>query len=195
MLSSVARPCFRRTSLASNAFARRALSTRVVATVVGPERVNILTDVSKVISESDGKIHNTRAQSLGGTFSMMAEVEVATDSAALGFALQSKLPGFVTTLRPETAEDAQAAVFGRLDLKKYRSHLVLNRVTESITSHAISIATLRTSEHPEDDYLSATATLASSGEVDYNWLEGEIAELADKLNIDLEFKKLNPKTN
>jgi len=37
--------------------------------------------------------------------------------------------------------------------------------------------------------------LASSGEVDYNWLEGEIAELADKLNIDLEFKKLNPKTN
>lgn len=173
----------------------RSMSTRVIATVVGPDRVGILNEVSRIIAESESKVHDTRAQTLGGTFSMMAEVEVTKDSSALGFALQSSLPGFVTTLRPEGEVEAEAVVFGRLDLKRFPALSVMGRVTDSIASQSIGVATLRTSEHTDDGYFSATATLSSSTEVDYKWLESELAELADKLDIDLEFKRLNPKTN
>ena len=173
----------------------RSMSTRIVATIVGPDRIGIMNEVSRIITENDSKVHDTRAQALGGTFSMMAEVEVVKDSAALGFALQSSLPGYVTTLRPEGEVEAEAVVFGRLDLKRFPALAVVSRVTEAIASHSIGIATLRTSEHSEG-YYSATATLSSpSKDVDYQSLEIEFAELADKLNIDLEFKKLNPATN
>ena len=176
------------------ASAARALSTRVVATIVGPDRSGILTDVSRIIGENDGKIHDTRAQTLGGTFSMMAEVEVPKDSASLGFALNAQLPDFVTALRPEGETD-HAKVFGRLDLKRFKALPVLTAVAENMSSRSIHIATMRTSDHSDAGYYSVTATLSSNKEVDYNWLEGEFAELADKLAIDLEFKKLNPDTN
>lgn len=173
---------------------QRFMSTRVIAHVCGPDRVGILSQVSRIIGENDGKMHETRATALGGTFSMMAEVELETDSSSLGFALQSQLPEFVTCLRPEGETEAEAAVFGRLDLKSFPALSIISLVTENMSSRGIGIATLRTSEHDEGHY-SATISLSSSEEVDYKWLESEIAELSHKFNTDLEFKKLNPMTN
>lgn len=180
----------------SRLVASRLMSTKVIAHVCGPDRVGILTNVSRIIAENGGKMHESRATALGGTFSMMAEVEVETDSAALGFALQSSLPDFISCIRPEGETEAEAAVFARLDLKKFPALTAISQITENLASRGIGIATLRTSEHSEDGgYYSATATLSSATEVDYKWMESEFAELSHKLNIDLEFKKLNPKTN
>ena len=90
--------------------------------------------------------------------------------------------------------EAEAAVFGRLELKSFPALSIISLVTENMSSRGIGIATLRTSEHDEG-YYSATISLSSSEEVDYKWLESEIAELSHKFNTDLEFKKLNPMTN
>jgi len=162
--------------------------------VCGPDRVGILSQVSRIIGENDGKMHETRATSLRGTFSMMADVEVQKDSAELSFALQTQLGDYVTCIRPEGETEAESKIFGRLDLKKFTALSVINLVTENFSSRSIDIATLRTSEHKEG-YYSATISLASSGQVDFDWLEAETAELSDKFNVDLEFKRLNPDTN
>ena len=76
---------------------RRSLSTktptklkghapRVVAHVVGPDRVGILSEVNRIIAAHGGKVHDTRVATLGGTFAVTTEIEVDSDSSAISAA-------------------------------------------------------------------------------------------------------------
>lgn len=172
--------------------AHRLMSTRVIAHVVGPDRVGILAEVSRVITSHGGKIHDTRATSLGGTFSVTTEVELGEDSSAMAFALQTKLPDFITCMRPESDIEAASAVFGRIEVSEATAMGVISQMTEHVASRGVGFATLRTSEYTEGGTttFSMTATLSAAGKVDTTWLTAEFMELGDKLNCRVEFNTL-----
>ena len=65
---------------------------RIVAHVVGPDRVGILSSVTRIITENGGKVHDTRATNLGGTFAVTTEIDFPgnVDSSAVGFAREEE---------------------------------------------------------------------------------------------------------
>ena len=173
----------------------RLMSTKVIAHCVGPDRVGILSQITKVITAHGGKMHDSRAVTLGGTFSVTAEIELEEDdSAGLAFALQTKLPDFITCMRPESETQIAAGVFGRLEVSQAAAMGVISQMTEHVASRGIGFATMRTSEHivegSSTPTFSMTATLNSPSEVDLQWLASEFAELGEKLNCHVEFDKL-----
>jgi len=172
----------------------KSMSTRVITHVVGPDRVGILAEVNRVITAHGGKIHDTRASSLGGTFAVTTEVELEEDSSAMAFALQTKLPDFITCMRPESEVEMAAAVFGRLEVTDAPAMGVISQMTEHVSSRGIGFATIRTSEHTESGssspIFSMTATLSAVGKVDTSWLTNEFMELGEKLNCHVAFEKI-----
>ena len=166
---------------------------RIVAHVVGPDRIGILADVTRTITANGGKVHDTRMTTLGGTFSLTTEIEVETDSSGIGFALQSKFPEYVTCLRPEAETQAAAVIFGRLVVTEAKAMGVISQITEEITSRGIGFATLRTSEIMEDGVTSEytmNATLNSRSALDFAWIDSEFAHLGDKLNCHVELIRM-----
>lgn len=167
---------------------------RIVAHVVGPDRVGILSSVTRIITENGGKVHDTRATNLGGTFAVTTEIDFPgnVDSSAVGFALQSKLPDYVTCLRPEADTEAAAVIFGRLLVTEAKAMGVISQMTEQIASRGIGFATLRTSESTEAGETSFTmsATLNSRTAIDFAWINSEFAELGEKLNCHVELVRM-----
>ena len=166
---------------------------RIVAHVVGPDRVGILSEVNRIIVANGGKVHDTRATSLGGTFSVTTEIDVEQDSSAIAFALQSKFPDYVTCLRPEAETEAAAVIFGRLEVTEATAMGVITSITEEIASRGLGFATLRTSESIEDgkppEYI-MNATLNSRAAIDFAWIDSELAYLGDKLNCRVELIRM-----
>jgi glycine cleavage system regulatory protein len=183
---------------------RRSLSTktptklkghapRVVAHVVGPDRVGILSEVNRIIAAHGGKVHDTRVATLGGTFAVTTEIEVDSDSSAIQFALQSRLPDYVTCLRPEAPTEAAAVIFGRLVVTEAKAMGVVSQIAEEITSRGIGFATLRTSESVEDGVVkeyTMNATLNSRAALDIAWIDSEFAHLGDKFNCRVELVRM-----
>ena len=178
----------------ASAPASRSMATKVIAHCVGPDRVGILSQVTRIVTAHGGKMHDTRAVTLGGTFSVTAEIELEDDSAGLAYALQTKLPDFITCMRPESDTEVAAGVFGRLEVSNAVAMGVISQMTEHVSSRGIGFATLRTSEHIEEGssspVFSMNATLSSTSKVDLQWLTSEFAELGEKLNCHVEFQSL-----
>jgi glycine cleavage system regulatory protein len=169
MLSRV-RPALLRAQCAT----ARMMSSKIITHCVGPDRVGVLSQITRVITAHGGKMHDTRAVTLGGTFSVTAEIELEDDSAGLAFALQTKLPDFITCMRPESETQMAAGVFGRLKVTNAAAMGVISQMTEHVASRGIGFATMRTAEHIEEGsstpVFSMNATLNSSSEVDHEWL-------------------------
>lgn len=166
--------------------AARAMATKVVVHSVGPDRVGVLKEITMCILGNGGSVVETRAVNLDGTFSVTSTVDLPDDSCNLAWSLQTKLPDFVTVVRPEFSAGA-GSVFGRLDLTGARSAGVISQFTENIASRGMSFATFRMAEG--DGSYNATATLYSPTEVNTEWLENEFAEMSDKLDVHIKFEK------
>ena len=80
--------------------------------------MGILKEMTQVINDNGGTIHDTRATSLGGLFSLTTEVAVKEDSAAMSFALQSALNDYHVVVRPETEMEPTEICVSHRHIKK-----------------------------------------------------------------------------
>ena len=169
----------------------RHMSTKVICHAYGPDRMGILKEMTQVINDNGGTIHDTRATSLGGLFSVTTEVAVKEDSAAMSFALQSALNDYHVVVRPETEMEAAPQMFGRIEVTKAPALAVLSNIMEHATSSGINLSTLRTDECKDSlGTHKMTATLSSTKPVDIKWIEQSILELGVKYDCCIEFEKL-----
>ena len=175
----------------------RALSTKVVAHCVGPDRVGVLKDITQTVLGLGAKITDARAVCLDGTFSATTSLVVADDSCNIAWALQTKLPDYVCVVRPEGTFGA-TDVFGRLTVSGFKSAGAIGQLADHLSSRGLSFATFRitqgTAAAEGVDGVTAApfgcaATLYSDTPVDFKWLEGEFAELGDKLDVHIKFEK------
>ena len=163
-------------------------SSKIVACAVGPDKVGILSDFTKVVMGHGGKISASRASALDGTFSVSQTIELPGDSAGLAWALQTKMPDFIVAIRPEGDALAASTTFGRIEIAHAGSMGIVAQVTEHCASRGLGFATLRM-DQTADEFFTATAVLSSDTLVDVAWLEGEFAELGEKLDISIKFEK------
>ena len=183
-------------SLLLRSLGQRAMSTRVVAHVVGPDRVGILKEVTKVIGSVNANIGDTRASTVGGLFSVSTVLDMPGDSAELSYKLQTALPEHITMLRPESCileSTAPVGVFGKIEIVHAPSMGTISTITDHIASRSINFATLRTTETDtkRGTEFTATATLSTSGPVDVKWIEKELIEISNKMAVDIKFSKLD----
>ena len=122
-----------------------------------------------------------------GTFSVTSSVELPDDSCNLAWTLTTKIPDYVTVVRPDTP--SFGPIFGRVDVSNARTAGTLAQVSEYLASRGLSFATYRSAT--DGDNFTATATLTSANEVNIEWLENEFAELGEKLDVDVSFTKLD----
>jgi len=162
------------------------MSHKVVISCVGPDRVGVLQEVTKCVMAQGGKISETRATALSGTFSVTNIVELEADSAAVAWELQTKLGDYMVAVRPKAPPNTFGDVFGRVEVQA-ESMGIIAQVTEHCADRGFGFATLRTSS--SDSTFNATATLSAKSAVDMTWLSNEFAELGEKLDVDIKFEK------
>ena len=121
-----------------------------------------------------------------GTFSVTSSVELPDDSCNLAWTLTTKIPDYVTVVRPDTP--SFGPIFGRVDVSNARTAGTLAQVSEYLASRGL-ICDDRSAT--DGDNFTATATLTSANEVNIEWLENEFAELGEKLDVDVSFTKLD----
>lgn len=176
----------------TSSMAQRALATKVVTHCVGPDRVGVMKEVAMTVLGLGGKISDARAVTLDGTFSVTATVSLPDDSCNVAWALQTKMPDYLVVVRPESSYGAAGSVFGRLEIVGASSAGAIAQFTENMAARGISFATFRVSDSTTEGStkgdFNATATLQSSAPVDIDWLNGEFADLGEKLDLDIKFE-------
>ena len=139
-----------------------------------------------------GKVTDTRAVTLDGTFSVSSTVELANDSCNLAWALQTRLPDYLTVVRPESSPGSTTGgVFGRVEVVNAKTAGAISQLTEHIASRGMSFATFRSSQETSTgstgaETFTATGTLYASSStppISFEWVSQEFAELADKVRV------------
>ena len=150
-------------------------------------------DIAMTVLGLGGKVTDARAVTLDGTFSATTTVTLPDDSCNLAWALHTKMPDYLTVIRPHMTFGEAGSVFGRIEVVGAKSPGAIAQFSEHMSSRGISFATFRVSSGSEDASggvnFNSTATLFSTKEINIEWLENEFAELAEKLDVQIDFTK------
>jgi len=193
--------------------AARVLSTKVVATATGPDRPDSLACFTRAVLGQGGQLGGSRAQTVSGTScisavvflpepkSTAAGVSSVTD---LSWALQTNLQDYHVSIRP--AKDTNPpVVFGRVKVSAADEMGTLAVIADHLGSRSISFGTMRAqtdasrygadgiegTDDDEDPLYNAVFTLLSNNaSEDVLWIEKEIYELADKMDVAIEYERL-----
>lgn len=167
---------------------------QLLITAVGPDRPGIVGELTGHLHAAGGNLLDSRMVNLRGQFAMMILLEVPDDQAAT---LQGDLPatgdrmGLHVTVRPQQYE--AAIVEGmRYRLKTYSLDQpgIVARISKVLRDHGVNIEELRATQASApfagDPLFTAEMRLTIPGKTPLRKLRGELENLCNELNCDLD---------
>jgi len=191
------------------------MSIKVVCTATGPDRPNALTDFTRAVMGQGGSLGGSRSMAVSGTTSISSVVfmpeeasssaESATETISkLNWALQTSMQDFLVNVRA-AKETVPPIVFARVTVTGAERMGILAELADHVGSRSIHLATMRAhtdasrygadgiegTDDDEDPLYNVVITLSSQNAAeDVEWIEKEIYELADKMDVAVAFEKL-----
>ncbi|GMH56665.1 hypothetical protein TrRE_jg3401, partial [Triparma retinervis] len=168
----------------------------VVISAFGPDRVGIVTDTTKMITDAGGNIGDSRMSRLSGHFSMLMTVSgPAPTVAAISESLEGKDDGMVYKVAPCEPEDLveeqeEFAAFFRLEGAD--SPGLVSKVTAIFADHALSVDYIETGQ--ESAPFGGTTLFSMDGRItmsgpppatfDPDLIRDKLDDLAEAENVD-----------
>ncbi|KAL7464387.1 hypothetical protein ACHAXS_004727 [Conticribra weissflogii] len=184
--------------------ASRHLLTPIGAIIntVGVDRPGIVSDVTRIVTEKGGNVGESRAQLLGGHFSLMMLVEIApSEMDDLHNKLQNDVKGMSTTcfdaIDPKAVEITPKIGFaGAFKLSGADNPGIVHKLTSILARHSLTIGNMKTSH--EEAPFGGTELFTMEGRAvaheplasEFDWIKinAELQEMGESMNCDVEFK-------
>lgn len=175
----------------------RSMSTStklLVVTAQGPDRVGIVSDITKAIADNSGNLTDSKMMRLGGEFSLLALVETnAASRSQLAASLGSTADklGLAISLRETDYGQGDSPVVweGFVKLEGADNPGLVHTVSEFFSSNNINIEKLATERELAPfggaELFSMEGYLSSATAVDVATLQKKLADLSNKLNVDI----------
>jgi glycine cleavage system transcriptional repressor len=171
------------------------MTDRIVLTLTGSDRIGLVEHVTDLILECAGDVQASRMARLGGEFAMLMLVSIPDGNSERLFGNMENLAGegFKVTIT-ETEGGLSAA---RKDWLPYRIEVrganhegIIHEIAEHLSKQGINIESIDTDVLPEPMsgaplFTMEAIVLVPPGLSEQPWQE-ELAEVADRLNVDLE---------
>jgi len=193
----------------------RAMSVKVVATATGPDRPDALTSFCRAVVGQGGTLGGSRSMAVSGTTCISSVVFLPDDQAAtpeaaieavskLTWSLQTNLQDFMVNVKPASFT-TPPTIFARVKVSGANRMGILAELADHVGSRSINLSTMRAqtdasrygadgiegTDDDEDPLYTAVITLSShNSKEDVEWIEKEIYELADKMDVAIDFEKL-----
>lgn len=171
------------------------MTNRIVLTLTGSDRIGLVQRVTELILECGGDVQASRMARLGGEFAMLMLVSIPDGNSErlLGDMESLAGEGFKVTIT-ETEGGLSAA---RKDWLPYRIEVrganhegIIHEIAEHLSKQGITIESIDTDVLPEPMsgaplFTMEAIVLAPPGLPEHTW-QDELAEVADRLNVELE---------
>jgi glycine cleavage system transcriptional repressor len=173
----------------------------VVIHSIGKDRPGIVADVTRIVTDKGGNVGESRAQLLGGHFSLMMLVEIAEKEVKT---LEEQLGSGVAGMKTECfeADDQKNATVaptiafaGRFKLSGADNPGIVHKLTSVLAHHCLTIGNMKT-EH-ESCPFGGTELFTMEGRAlgyeplasgfEMGKVRDELMELGESLNCDIEF--------
>jgi glycine cleavage system transcriptional repressor len=175
---------------------------RLIINAVGVDRVGIVSDMTKEVTDVGGNVGESQAARLGKHFSLMMLVQVPSDQVSTLQDRLAQMKGLTATacLTTDDNDDSgggnvtpEVGYRGRLTLEGADNPGIVHRVTKILSSHGLNIDKLETSDElaPGGSTVLfrmrgvAHAYVPLASGFDVGRVRQDLADLADALNCDI----------
>mmetsp|Transcript_2280 Transcript_2280/g.3388 ORF Transcript_2280/g.3388 Transcript_2280/m.3388 type:complete len:224 (+) Transcript_2280:69-740(+) len=194
------------TSITTRQFSAPAKKVVVIHSI-GADRPGIVADVTRIVTDKGGNVGESRAQLLGGHFSLMMQVDIAEKDVG---DLQDQLASGVEGMKTECLESVEKnatvaptiAFAGRFKLSGADNPGIVHKLTSVLARNQLTIANMKT-KHEEAPFGGTELFTVEGRSVAYEplasnfeWtkIREELKELGDSLNCDIEFDNVTGST-
>lgn len=171
---------------------------------VGADRPGIVADVTRIVTARGGNVGESHSQLLGGHFSLMMLVDVASSSSSemesLREQLRTEVEGMSTScfdaVDPKKVEICPKVGFvGQFKLSGADNPGIVHKLTSALARNNLTIGNMKTSQ--EEAPFGGTELFTMEGKAvayeplsssfDWSRINDELQELGDSMNCDVEF--------
>jgi len=192
----------RNTSITTRLFSAPAKKVVVVHSI-GADRPGIVADITRIVTDKGGNVGESRAQLLGGIFSLMMQVDIGEkDVGDLRDQLASGVKGMKTECLESVEKNANVAPMiafaGRFKLSGAGNPGIVHKLTSILARNSLSIVNMKTKH--EDAPFGGTELFTVEGKSvayeplasNFEWtkIREELKQLGDSLNCDIEFDNI-----
>mmetsp|Transcript_10862 Transcript_10862/g.16043 ORF Transcript_10862/g.16043 Transcript_10862/m.16043 type:complete len:224 (-) Transcript_10862:104-775(-) len=194
------------TSITTRQFSAPAKKVVVIHSI-GADRPGIVADVTRIVTDKGGNVGESRAQLLGGHFSLMMQVDIAEKDVG---DLQDQLASGVEGMKTECLESVEKnatvaptiAFAGNFKLSGADNPGIVHKLTSVLARNQLTIANMKT-KHEEAPFGGTELFTVEGRSVAYEplasnfeWtkIQEELKELGDSLNCDIEFDNVTGST-
>lgn len=174
----------------------------IIINTVGTDRPGIVAEISKVVSRKGGNVGESQAQLLGGHFSLMMLVEIASSEVeGLHRELQNDVQGMTTscfeTVDMNKVEVSPKIGFaGQFKLSGADNPGIVHKLTSVLARNSLTIGNMKTSSYEAAFGGSTLFTMEGRAvayeplATNFNWVKirDELQELGESMNCDVEFE-------
>jgi len=174
-------------------------TTHLIVNALGVDRLGIVSDMTKLVTNTGGSVGESQATKIGSYFSLTMTIDVPTKNSSDLKAALKDIKGLktqyleagddiVTPLRP-----ARIAYSGRFTLEGADNPGLVHKVTSLMVAHGLSVDALETNQEEAafggttlfsiDGIVTAMEPLAKGFDTDQ--IRKELSKLGDSLNCDI----------
>jgi len=210
MLSRLATTAARNVAIPSSRFVQRSLlsttssQSHLIVNAVGKDRLGIVSEISKHVTDIGGNVGESQATKLGNHFSMMMVIQIPSgQKTPLEIQLQT-LQGMSTAVfeaeMPTTSDyTPRIAYSGRFELEGANYPGIVASLTTFLTQNGLSVDKLETSDEiaPHGGTTlfkmkgTANAFEPLAAGFDADQIKNDLALLADDLNCDISMEDVD----
>lgn len=168
------------------------MENHIVVTLVGPDKVGIVDDVTEKILEYGGNVEESRMARLGGDFAMIMLMSVTEEKAEkLKAAIDTfKAKGFQVFIR-ETAEETKSKYKGwlpyRIVVNGADHEGIINSVTRHLADKNINIESMDTNTVSAPmsgtELFTMSAIVIAPPDIKYHSWRDPLNEIEDEMNV------------
>lgn len=173
----------------------------LVINAVGPDRVGIVSGLTKLVVQKGGNVGESQASKLGSSFGLMMQVSVPRQSSQELVSAISNMGGISTscyaTKDPNTVTPAPCDGYtGRFILSGADNPGIVHKVTQVLSRNNLNIDEMKTFEESAPYggttlfYMNGTATSPAplANGFDAAAIRRELAQLGDEMNCDIDLE-------
>mmetsp|Transcript_20766 Transcript_20766/g.65339 ORF Transcript_20766/g.65339 Transcript_20766/m.65339 type:complete len:201 (+) Transcript_20766:120-722(+) len=166
--------------------------SQLVVSVVGPDRVGVVNDVTRTVASSGGNVLESNSFSIGSVFSMSLLIDVGHDQhTILASAVQDAVPQFAVTAHENEAGDAAPAFAAALEVTCADGVGLIAEVTEFVANSGLSLSKLETKSEAApmggSTLFSLNGVMLSKGSVDEAKLAQGFKDLETRMGVSIDY--------
>jgi len=159
---------------------------------VGPDRVGVVNDVTRVVATKGGNVLESNSFSIGSVFSMSLLVDVGADQhTILAAAVQDAVPQFAVTAHENEVADTAPAFAAALEVSCADGVGLIAEVTEFVAESGLSLSKLETKSegapHGGATLFSLSGVMLSKDSVNEAKLKQGFKDLETRMGISIDY--------